>query len=252
MKVRNYRTFWILLGIIVVSIPAFNYMIYSFVVYNIGKGKNGLNLGENFSFPEAWRTISWFASLLFVLPAILTITMTTNEFIFKTHRQNVIDGWSRNQFISVKLIGVLLLSVLCTIVALLTIFGFGYLAHKGPVRISVWQDSRYLFFYFVEVLSYTMIAFVIAVLIKRSGLAIAIWLLYWIVEEVIVKIGSAKYDITLVRYFPEETTDRLLPLPFTHPDAGWEHQIPGYLIAAAIYLILYCVLTSRYFLKSDL
>jgi ABC-2 type transport system permease protein len=255
MKIRNYRTFWILLGIIVASIPAFNYLIYNFTDNAFPKNRHGVSpLGSPFGFPDAWHTISWFSSLLFVLQAILVITLTTNEFSFKTHRQNIIDGWSRNEFIGVKLVGVLLLSVLCTVVVLLTVLGFGYLGNKGPVSVSVWQGSRFLFFYFVEVLSYSMIAFVIAVLIKRSGLAIGIFLIYMIVEQAAMGILTNIYHIQAAQYLPEETTDRLIPLPFIQVSdpAAWEHRIPGYLIAAAIYLIVYCVVTSRYFLKSDL
>ncbi len=253
MKIKNYRTFWILLGIIVVSIPAFNFMVYNLTDNTFPKNRHGQSLlGTPFAFPDAWQMISWFSSLLFVLPAILVITLTTNEFTFKTHRQNIIDGWSRNEFIGVKLIGVLLLSILCTIVVFLTVLGFGYLANKGPIKVPIWEGSRFLFFYFVEVLSYSMIAFVIAVLIKRSGLAIAIFLIYMIAEEVIMLILTNKYSLTAGQYLPEETTDRLIPTPFIGNPSGWEHLIPGYLIAAAIYLILYCLVTSRYFLKSDL
>ncbi|HXD76983.1 MAG TPA: ABC transporter permease [Puia sp.] len=255
MKVRNYRTFWILLGIIVVSIPAFNYMWYNILDNSFPKGKGGRSmLGSPFSFPDGWHTISWFSSLLFILPAILIITLTTNEFSFKTHRQNVIDGWSRGQFIGVKLIGILLLSVLGTLVVMLTVLGFGFLGSKGAVHGNIWQGSRYLFFYFVEMLSYSMISYVLSILIKRSGLAIAIFLIYMLVEQIMVAILTTVYHLSAGQYLPEETTDRLIPFPFAElgDSAGWEHRIPGYLIGAAIYLVIYCVVTSRYFLRSDL
>jgi hypothetical protein len=255
MKIRLYRTFWILLGIIVVSIPAFSYMWYNILGNSFPKGKGGRSLlGSPFSFPDGWHTITWLSSLLFILPAILIITLTTNEFTFKTHRQNIIDGWSRSQFIGVKLIGVFLLSVLSTVVVMLTVLGFGYLGSKGGAHVSVWEGSRFLFFYFVQVLSYSMIAYVLSVLIKRSGLAIALFLIYMLVEQVLVAILDNVYHLSFGKYFPEETTDRLIPFPFAQlvDSTGWEHKIPGYLIAAAIYLILYCVATGRYFLKSDL
>jgi hypothetical protein len=72
------------------------------------KGKS--ILGSPFAFPDVWQTVSWNSTLTFIIPAILIITLTTNEFTYKTHRQNIIDGWSREQFIGVKLIEVVLLS----------------------------------------------------------------------------------------------------------------------------------------------
>ncbi|HUB60090.1 MAG TPA: ABC transporter permease [Puia sp.] len=254
-KIKNYRTFWILLGIIVVSIPAFNYMFYRIMGNTFPKGRNGRSmLGNPFSFPDNWHTITWFSSLLFILQAILIITLTTNEFTFKTHRQNIIDGWSRSQYNSVKLIGVLLISVVSTIVVFLTVLGFGYIGGKVTPGLSIWHGSRFLWFYLVQVLSYSMIAYLLAVLIKRSGLAIGLFLIYMIVEQVVMSVLSEIFHIQAATYLPEETTDRLIPFPLIQlqDPTVWEHRIAGHLIVAAIYLILYCFVTTRYFLKSDL
>ncbi|HLX66117.1 MAG TPA: ABC transporter permease [Puia sp.] len=255
MKIKNYRTFWILLGIVILAIPGVNYAVYGIVGVVTSKAKaGGAPITNPFGFPDAWHTICYASSMLFIMQAILIITLTTNEFSFKTHRQNIIDGWSRSAFISVKLMGVLFLSVLSTVVVLLTVLGFGYFTGKGGAHVSVWQGSRFLFFYFVQVISYSMIAFVIAVLIKRSGLAIGLFLIYMIVEQVTMSILANLLHFTPAQYLPEETTDRLIPFPGIHlmSEAEWEHRIPSYLIVAAIYLIIYCVATTRYFLKSDL
>src|SRR5882757_3504218 len=130
LKVKNYRTFWILLVITVASIPGFNYGLYNLMDNSFPKFHGKSILGSPFAFPDVWQTVSWNATMLFLVPAILIITLTTNEFTYKTHRQNIIDGWSRKQFISVKLIEVVLLSVLTTIAVLLTAFLFGYLNNK--------------------------------------------------------------------------------------------------------------------------
>jgi hypothetical protein len=192
--------------------------------------------------------------MLFIMQAILIITLTTNEFSFKTHRQNIIDGWSRGAFTGVKLIGVLILSALSTLVVMLTVLCFGYFTSKAGTHVSVWQGSRFLFFYFVQVLSYSMIAFVLSILVKRSGLAIGLFLIYMIVEQVIMSVLTNLFHFAPAQYLPEETTDRLIPFPGIQlmSQAEWEHRIPGYLIVAGIYLIIYCVVSSRYFLKSDL
>ncbi|HEY4154757.1 MAG TPA: ABC transporter permease, partial [Puia sp.] len=97
MKVKNYRTFWILTGIIVVCIPAFNYVIFD-VTNNTFPKINGQSiLGSPFSFPNVWKTVPYNAGLLLFIPAILIITLITNEFTYRTHRQNIIDGWSRGR-----------------------------------------------------------------------------------------------------------------------------------------------------------
>ena len=216
MKVKGYRTFWILLAITIVSIPAFNYMLYN-IMGNTFPKKHGIQtlFGSPFAFPDAWQTVSWNASILFLIPAILIITLTTNEFVYKTHRQNVIDGWSRGQFISVKLVEVLLLSILSTVVVILTALGFGLLANKLPQGVSVWQESRFVGFFFVQMLSYSLIAFLLGLFIKRAGLAMGLFFIYMIIEEVIV--GIFQEQISYRRrldYLPEEVTDKLIPFPY--------------------------------------
>src|SRR5688572_27759840 len=96
LKVKNYRTFWILLLLIMVSIPAFNYMIFDITDNSFGNSKQmkEMILGRPFSFPTIWQTIGWISSLMLFIPALLLITITTNEFTYKTHRQNIIDGWA--------------------------------------------------------------------------------------------------------------------------------------------------------------
>jgi ABC-2 type transport system permease protein len=255
MKIKNYRTFWILLGIIVVAIPGVNYAVYNIVGIVTGKEKGGASLNLNpFGFPDGWHTVCYTSSMLFIMQAILIITLTTNEFSFKTHRQNIIDGWSRSAFIGVKLVGILMLAVLSTLVVLLTVLGFGFFTKNSGTVVSVWQGSRFLFFYFVQVISYSMIAFVLSVLVKRSGLAIGLFLIYMIVEQVAMGLLTNLWHFTAAQYLPEETTDRLIPFPGIHlmSQTEWEHRIPGYLIVAGVYLVIYCVFTSRYFLKSDL
>jgi ABC-2 type transport system permease protein len=260
MKVKNYRTFWILLGITLISIPGFNYMFYNFMDNKFPKPRHGGQglLGSPFAFPDVWQTVGWNASLLFLIPAILIITLTTNEFTYKTHRQNIIDGWSRKQFILVKLVEVLMLSVFTTLIMIVTALAFGYIGNKIPAEVSVWDHSRFALFYFVQMLSYSLIAFLLSILIKRAGLAMGIFFIYMIVEEIIVGILRNKYNIHLVDYLPEEVTDRLIPFPYikaiVSPDdqSRWESHIPFYLAVAFLYVVIYCLATSRYFMKKDL
>ena len=260
LKIKSYRTFWILLGMTILSIPGLSYLIMSLMDNKFPKNNGKSILGSPFAFPDAWQTISYCsAPLLFIIPVILVITLTTNEFTFKTHRQNIIDGWSRGQFISVKLFELLLLSITCTVVVFLTALIFGAVINKVPEGVSIWTDCRFVFFYFIQAISYFTIAFLIALLIKRAGMAIAAFLGYLLAEQIIVGVVTNIYKSTAANYLPEEVTDSLIPQPFgrkmlqsADQIAQWEHQIPVYLVVAAVYLIVYCVLCSRRFTTSDL
>jgi hypothetical protein len=258
MKVKNYRAFWILLAITIAIVPAVSYLLYDLMNNSFPKVKGKSILGSPFAFPDVWQTVSWNSTLTYIIPAILIITLTTNEFTYKTHRQNVIDGWSRGQFIGVKLIEVVLLALLSTLVVFLTVLGFGYIGNKVPEGVSAWEGFRFIPFYFVQMLSYSMIAFLLGLLIKRAGLAISIFLIYMLVENIVVAVLRNAYKLNGADYLPEEVTDRLIPQPYLkvliRPEEAsrWEHHLSVYVAVAVVYLIVYCLVAGWSFLKKDL
>lgn len=259
LKIRRYRTFWVLMTMTLLSIPGATYLAFDMTNNSFPKGRGKAILGSPFAFPDAWQTVAWNSTLLFILPAILIITLITNEFTYKTHRQNIIDGWSRGQWISVKLLEVLILAVKCTAMVFVTTLIFGCWVNKVPAGVGIWQDSRFLFFYFVQALSYLTIAFLISLLVKRAGLAIGIFLIYLLGEEIVVDVSLHIYKFNGLVYLPEEVTDQLVPRPYLRKIlvtpaemSKWEHHLPVFLAVAALYLVIYCVIAGRRFKTSDL
>jgi hypothetical protein len=258
LKLKYYRTFWILLIVIAVCIPAFNYVIYDVTDNSFPKIKGQNILGNPFSFPNAWITVPYNAGILIFIPAILIITLFTNEYSYRTHRQNVIDGWSRWRFIRIKIIEVFLLNLFVTVVVILTCLYFGFITRTALQPKPGWEQYRFILFFFVEMLDYSLIAVLIAMLIKRAGLAMGIFFLYLIVEQFVVSLGRNKYKQGWVDYLPEEVSDRLIPQPFARRilapgnNALWEKHIPLYLSIAVLYIILYILIISWRFRKSDL
>ncbi len=131
LKLKYYRTFWILLAIIVVCIPAFNYVVYDITDNSFPKINGKSLLGNPFSFPYVWRTVPYLAGILMFMPAILIITLFTNEYSFRTHRQNIIDGWSRSRFIISNSLKFLYSTLFVTGIVILTCLYFGFLTRKG-------------------------------------------------------------------------------------------------------------------------
>src|SRR4030095_12140300 len=108
LKLKNYRTFWILTTLYMLSIVGINFIVFkiqeSIFEEKQSKGVAELLIGSRpYSFPTVWQMTAFVSSFLLFLPGLLMIIFITNEFSYKTHRQNIIDGWSRRQFISVKL-----------------------------------------------------------------------------------------------------------------------------------------------------
>src|SRR5262245_35861746 len=100
LKIRRYRAFWLLIGLFAVLLALWNYQISKGVVQ---MGAQGVNVLSNaYTFPDVWSNLGWWGGIFVLFLAILIITLTCNEFTFRTHRQNVIDGWSRLDFYHAK------------------------------------------------------------------------------------------------------------------------------------------------------
>jgi hypothetical protein len=261
LKVKNYRTFWILLLLILVSIPAFNYMVFDLTDNSFPKDSKQVKemiLGRPFNFPTIWQTTGWISSLMLFIPSLLIITITTNEFTYKTHRQNIIDGWARSEFIMVKMVEVLLLALFTTLLVFLSTIWIGNLTAEAGSQVNQFDNIKNLGYFFIEALSYMMLAFLLSVLVKRAGLVMGIFFLYSMVAEQLGVVLLQRFQDDIGRFLPLETTDRLILNPFMKifmkPERlkAWEANLPYFLTMSGIYFAIYSVIVIWYFRKKDL
>ncbi|WP_431211043.1 hypothetical protein ACQ86N_34675 [Puia sp. P3] len=121
LKLRYYSAFWWILGITALTYPGLNAIMLAiyhkaFSTMKTPEEKGKLMIGNPFGFNEVWHTVGYFSSWFVFVPAILVIMLITNEYTFKTHRQNVIDGWRRRDFIMGKLLDVGFVAGLITLI----------------------------------------------------------------------------------------------------------------------------------------
>ena len=94
LKIKKYPAFWWMLGIVALTYPGVNAMFY-YGYLEATTGKEVTNniakmlLGNPFAFPETWHSVAYFSSFFILLPSILVIMLVTNEYTFRTHRQNI-------------------------------------------------------------------------------------------------------------------------------------------------------------------
>ncbi|MCG2616494.1 ABC transporter permease [Terrimonas sp. NA20] len=252
LKVKNYRAFWVFSILYLASIFLVNYIAWSVVERTQSQAPAAsMVLGSPFAFPKVWQTVGWFSSWLLYFPGMIIIMLMVNEFNFKTHRQNVIDGWSRKQFIGVKIAIVVLFSVLITVLNAITSIFFGSLSGGG----FSFEGMEYLIYIFFQSLAYLFLALMLAVLFRRSGLAIIIFFLYGLIFEwLICGLLTFQAKATPFSYFlPLQTTDVLIPIPFGekvfYPDAP---SAIALIIGVLAYITLYVFFARKKFLVDDL
>lgn len=258
MKLKNYRAFWIMLCLYIVTLFGANYIIYRIqqVIYTErqAKGIATMVLGNPpYAFPTVWQAASHVSSWLLFIPGLIMILTVTNEYSFKTHRQNIIDGWTRQQFITAKILVASLFAVLSTIIVALTATIFGTM--QGDSSFS-FEGFSYIGYFFLQAMSYIMVALLLAVLFKRGGLAIGVFFSYTIILEQIIVLLLNRYANYMGRYMPLETTDMLIPFPHIQQVMNkLLSNTPNYsaiFIVALVYLAAYLFFTVRKFQTDDL
>jgi ABC-2 type transport system permease protein len=261
LKIKRYRAFWWMLGIVTLTYPGINLMFlygYEMATTNAKDASAVLKmlLGNPFAFPETWHTVAYLSSFFVLLPAILVIMMVTNEYTFRTHRQNIIDGWSRKQFISSKLFDVLIISVIVTLVyvAVAALFGI----YANDIMLYQWKyELEYIPLFLLQTIAQLSIAFLLAYLVKKAFIALGIFLFYYlVVENIAVSYLTYKVKTDAGRFLPFEVSDRLIPSPAfigrfnkeAYDKAILqipEHVIYSIILTTGIWLICYAVHKKR-------
>ena len=243
LKIKKYPAFWGIIGITALSYPGVNY-IFLHVYHNLTEKKEQaariakLLIGNPFAFPEAWHTVAYFSSVFVFIPSVVVIMLITNEYNYKTHRQNIIDGWSRNQFMAAKFIDILLVSLLITILYVAVSLIIGITNSTGAN--DIWRFSYYAALFALQTIAQLSIAFLIGFLVKRAFIALGIFIFYFIILENIL-VGLAKnYANDIGRFLPIEISDRLIPVPAflgKFDQASYDKAV-GYIIPHIFYTIL--------------
>lgn len=255
MKVKHYRAFWILAGLFVVCVFGLCYIVYAL---NASAGEQAgaashMLLGSPFDYPDIWNTLSWLSGWLLFIPGLIIIMLMTNEYTFRTHRQNIMDGWSRTQFVTVKLLWVVVLSLLAAVTAFAAVILFGAFGSTGFTA----SGMHYVVYFFVESLSYMMLALLFGVLIRRSGLAIGMLFLYlFVIKYFLASMINHNNTLEIGDYTPLRISDDLLPFPFLR--AALKGKIPSpppvyvLLLGSFAYMGLFYWIMRQKFRTADL
>jgi len=220
LKIKKYPAFWAMLIIVLLTYPAANLMFYNvYLRITSQKGTDMLAkmfLGNPFAFPETWHTVAYISSFFVILPSILVIMLVTNEYQYKTQRQNVIDGWTRRQFMASKLIDVFIVSAITTLLYALVAIGFSIYADTFDAT-KMWEQSYYIGLFFLQSFAQLSIAFLLGYLIKKAFIALGIFLFYYLIVENIatgyIKLKAEKIGSDLGRFLPFEISDRMIIAP---------------------------------------
>ncbi|HUZ60816.1 MAG TPA: ABC transporter permease [Hanamia sp.] len=253
LKVKNYKAFWVFTILYAFAILGINYTgfyINELAVQNMPASQ--MLLGTPYAFPKVWQTVGFMSSWLLYFPGILFIMLFTNEFNFKTHRQNIIDGWTRKEFVTVKFVFAVLFSAVATIFIFLVGLLFGLITTGSHFSFAGMENVGYIF---IQTVAYITFAMFLAILFRKSGAAIAVFFLYGLIFEYLFTVLiNMKLGLNPIGYFlPLQVTDVMLPIPFgtkvIYKGAPSEWIL---VIGSLVYICGYYFFALKKFTKEDL
>lgn len=214
-KIRYYRAFWWVMGIIAITYPAVSYIMLLFyrkITQQLPAGTTKAFLGNPFGFNEVWHTVAYCSSMFIMIPAIVVIMLITNEYSYKTCRQNIIDGWSRKQFLTGKLLDVAIISFLIALLYIATSLLIGSTNTK-PEDVAGVNRTYFIIYFLFQTFSQLSIAFLIGFLVRKSFIALAIFIFSFLVLEPMLTGILSFMPGSIGHFLPFEISDRMIPPP---------------------------------------
>ncbi|WP_369592733.1 ABC transporter permease [Marivirga arenosa] len=220
LKLKNYKTFirlaslyFLLLLLIMSSVK----ILLSWMT-NSGVEFQGIspNIIPFYDFPDVWQNLTYLASYLKFFLAFIVIISVTNEYSYRTIRQNIIDGMSPSQFLIAKQTLIFGFSLFNMLVIWLAGTLMGLFYGTNFVFSMYINDMEFLLAHFLELVTFLNLAMLISILLKKAGFAIIGLCFYAIfLEPAIVGILNYKFDDHwLITLFPIHAVNNLIEIPF--------------------------------------
>lgn len=265
LKLKHYSVFKILGILFLVGVLLSNYIGYR-SVENFTENVNAPALSASFrpySFYYVWQSTSWVSGMLLILPAMLLIILITNEYTYRTNRQNIIDGWSRREFIEVKIALGIIFALISTVMVIITALIFGF-ATGESFSMNKFES---VFYFLLKAVSYNMVAVLFSVLLRRTGFAIGLFFIYMGAENIASQLldfwsmylrAKNKIDLgSMGDYLPMNSSDGLLSFPDNPLKSMAKTAMPTEyswitLSLALAYLVLFVWWSRRKVTRADL
>jgi ABC-type transport system involved in multi-copper enzyme maturation permease subunit len=247
-KLFNYRTFWIICGLYFFTLGTATASGMEFLKWlartfeDFGQEINIRRI-PLYHFPDVWQNLAWSSGLLKIMIGIMVVISVTNEYTYRTIRQNVIDGFSRENYLLSKILTNVLLSLASMVLVFLVALTTGLIYSPELNMAYMFNGVQFYPAYFLEVLAFLSFALMLATLIQRSGLTIVLLLNSYLIE-LIIKENIDDLIPSLIRFFPLESIMNLIPMPF----AKYAFQeIQDYVSWEAVLISLAWVFLFNYF-----
>ena len=259
LKFYKNKVVWVMLGMFAVLLPA---------KLSIGSSLENLppplpSSSIFTEFPTVWGYLGYNGSWQgFFFLGFLAIYIITSEYANKTAKQSIIQGMTRKEFFIGKISSIVLISALATIYFTI-VGGLTGVAHTENWTFEMLLGHGYIIpRFFLMILSYCSFAFLIALLLRKTGLSLLMYFSYILFLEPVIRLIYNNYFPGRSHiFFPMNAAEDLCPLPLYELIPEFMQQ-NGKLVelltpleaisASSIYTIVFVAIAYFVFMKRDM
>jgi ABC-2 type transport system permease protein len=217
-KMTSYRTFWIVCGLYFITLgfgaaSGMEFLKWLERTFENFGGELNINRIPLYHFPDVWMNLIWVGGFLKIVLSVMVVISVTNEFTYRTIRQNIIDGLSRWDFLLSKILTNVLLSLLSVVMIFVIGLITGMIYSPTIEFERIITDLEFFPAYFLEIVFFLSYALMLGMLIQRSGLTIILLLLSKMIEAIILA-NIDDYVQPIVQFFPMQSIWNLIQVPF--------------------------------------
>lgn len=222
-KLKHTKYFWLLFALFIIFLLAVPIGSKIFLDYLAAQGEQILDdimsPGELpiFDFVDIWQNLTWVYKTFSIFLGFIMVISISNEFSYGTIKQNIIDGMGRKEFLWSKLSFIISISAIVSLIAMLIGLIMGFLWSPVKSFTFVIKNIEFIGAYFLHLVGFQLFCFVLALLIKRGGLTIALLFFYvYVIEPIITSIIRYHYKLPwLADLFPVRAIGNIIRQPFS-------------------------------------
>jgi len=221
-KVKNYRPFQIMMLLFFIGLPSM-LMVGHDILTRANPPKGLFSVNMMVEFPTIWQYLGYFGNwMVFFFMGFIAVLSITNEFGNKTLRQNIITGLSRKEYFFGKILFIATVAFVATLYYSLCATTIGLMYTEEFSVEAYMENISYIPRFYLMSFGYMSIALFLGIWIRRTGIAVVLYLAYGIFIEMILRWGVhmnlfKKFGIEMnksVHYYPMNAMEDLAPVPF--------------------------------------
>ncbi|WP_312175209.1 ABC transporter permease subunit [Chryseobacterium sp.] len=223
LNYRPFKIFTILYFAILIAL-----LFIGLIDFDLFGGTINLKEQGIYNFPEIWNFTTWIVALLKIFLGLIIVFSISQEFSNRMFKQNTIDGLSRKEFISSKLLTISIFTIVSTVVVFAITMFLGYKYSNTTESAKVFEEIFFIGNYFVKLFTFFCFLMFLSILLRKSVFVFLALFVFWIGEgilsgvEVYMKVrgmqGSQRNEVLQNDFFithllPLESMSSLIPNP---------------------------------------